>query len=70
MGATGRAGLTDAQEHGLSALLGELLAAYLESTNPANDARYMRHGFEPYASVELDGGQLVTTMWRPGRPAR
>jgi GNAT superfamily N-acetyltransferase len=45
-------------------------AAYLESTNPANDARYMRRGFEPYASVELDGGQVVTTMWRAARRPR
>lgn len=41
--------------------------AYLESTNPANDARYMRYGFEPYGVVELAGGQRVTTMWRPAR---
>jgi GNAT superfamily N-acetyltransferase len=43
-------------------------AAYLESTNPANDARYMRRGFEPYGRIELAGGQIVTSMWRPARP--
>jgi GNAT superfamily N-acetyltransferase len=44
--------------------------AYLESTNPANDARYMRHGFEPYGRVELPDGPMVTTMWRPARRPR
>jgi GNAT superfamily N-acetyltransferase len=41
--------------------------AYLESTNPANDRRYMSRGFEPYGRVELAGGPTVTTMWRPAR---
>ena len=41
--------------------------AYLESTNPANDERYIRRGFEPRARIELAGGQVVTTMWRPAR---
>ena len=41
--------------------------AYLESTNPANDVRYMRLGFEPRAVVEVAGGQRVTTMWREAR---
>jgi len=41
--------------------------AYLESTNPANDRRYMSRGFEPYGRVELAGGPVVTTMWRPAR---
>ena len=43
--------------------------AYLESTNPANDRRYMSRGFEPYGRVELAGGPIVTTMWRPARGA-
>jgi len=42
--------------------------AYLESTNPANDRRYMRRGFEPRERIRLAGGQVVTTMWRPARP--
>jgi GNAT superfamily N-acetyltransferase len=58
------------------ALLGECLSvvdaegspAYLESTNPANDRRYMRHGFEPYGTVELTNGHRVTTMWREAQP--
>ena len=41
--------------------------AYLESTNPANEPRYMSRGFEPYGRVELPGGPTVTTMWRPAR---
>jgi GNAT superfamily N-acetyltransferase len=57
------------------ALLGECLTtidaehmpAYLESTNPANDARYMRHGFEPYGRVQLPNGTPITTMWRAAR---
>lgn len=57
------------------ALLGDCLEtidaghmpAYLESTNPANDARYMRHGFEPYGRVELPNGTPITTMWRAAR---
>jgi GNAT superfamily N-acetyltransferase len=40
-------------------------AAYLESTNPANERRYMSRGFEPFGRVELAGGPAVTTMWRP-----
>jgi len=41
-------------------------AAYLESTNPANLARYASVGFEPRDEVVVPGGgQVVTTMWRP-----
>ena len=40
-------------------------AAYLESTNPANEPRYMSRGFEPFGRVDLAGGPSVTTMWRP-----
>jgi GNAT superfamily N-acetyltransferase len=43
---------------------GEHMPAYLESTNPANDARYRRHGFEPHGSVTLPNGHVITTMWR------
>jgi GNAT superfamily N-acetyltransferase len=63
--------------HGLGmALLAENLkridaegaAAYLESSNPANDQRYQRLGFSLNARFKLpDGGPNVTTMWRPGR---
>ena len=37
---------------------------YLESTNPANDARYMRHGYRPVERVTLANGHRITTMWR------
>jgi GNAT superfamily N-acetyltransferase len=43
--------------------------AYLESTNPANDARYQRHGFEPLGSFTVPTGAVVTTMWRQPRGA-
>ena len=54
------------------ALLAETLAlidavgtpTYLESTNPANDARYMRHGYRPVERVTLANGHRITTMWR------
>lgn len=39
-------------------------AAYLESTNPANDARYMRQGYRPVEQVTLANGHRITTMWR------
>ncbi|MYS85625.1 GNAT family N-acetyltransferase [Embleya scabrispora] len=41
--------------------------AYLESSNPANHARYARAGFAPLGTVTLDTGHIVTTMWRPAR---
>jgi GNAT superfamily N-acetyltransferase len=45
------------------------MAAYLESSNPANDARYMRVGFKPIVRFELPAGQRVAGMWRrPGSP--
>ena len=42
--------------------------AYLESSNPANLARYQSVGFERCGSFQLpDDGPEVTTMWRPAR---
>jgi len=44
------------------------MPAYLESTNPANDDRYRRVGFEVVGSFEgLAPGSTITTMWRPAR---
>ncbi len=41
--------------------------AYLESTNPANLARYASVGFQPLGEFTLPAGPSVTTMWRrPG----
>ena len=44
------------------------MPAYLESTNPSNDARYGRVGFRPYGRIDLDGGPSATTMWRDPAP--
>jgi GNAT superfamily N-acetyltransferase len=58
------------------ALLAETLAlidaegmpAYLESSNPANDARYERVGFRKVGAFTTpDGARTVTTMWREPR---
>lgn len=44
------------------------LPAYLESTNPANNDRYGRVGFEVVGSFEgYVPGSTITTMWRPAR---
>jgi GNAT superfamily N-acetyltransferase len=48
------------------------IPAYLESSNPANDERYRRQGFEVVGGFEMpdgpDGaGPHVTTMWRTPR---
>lgn len=40
---------------------------YLESSNPANDARYASVGFAPHGRVTTASGHVVTTMWRPAR---
>jgi GNAT superfamily N-acetyltransferase len=46
----------------------EHMPAYLESTNPANDARYKGVGFEQLGEFSFPGGgPIVTTMWRPAR---
>jgi ribosomal protein S18 acetylase RimI-like enzyme len=46
----------------------EGMPAYLESSNPANDARYERLGFKPRSGFETpDGKHAVTTMWREAR---
>ncbi|MFZ0324555.1 MAG: GNAT family N-acetyltransferase [Actinomycetes bacterium] len=42
-------------------------AAYLESSNPANDARYAALGFSPRGTFAGVDGGTVTTMWRPSR---
>jgi ribosomal protein S18 acetylase RimI-like enzyme len=42
----------------------EHLPRYLESTNPANLARYEALGFRPVEEFAPPGGPTVTTMWR------
>ncbi|BAJ26309.1 MULTISPECIES: GNAT family N-acetyltransferase [Kitasatospora] len=41
--------------------------AYLESSNPANLARYRSLGFVPRTEITTATGHVVTTMWRPAR---
>lgn len=54
--------------HDLALIDAEHMPAYLESTNPANDARYRGVGFEARGQFSFRGdGPVVTTMWRPAR---
>ncbi len=39
-------------------------AAYLESTNPVNIARYQRAGFDVMDAFDVPGGPRVDQMWR------
>ncbi|MFD8810600.1 GNAT family N-acetyltransferase [Streptomyces sp. NPDC059627] len=41
--------------------------AYLESSNPANIARYQSVGFTARDEITIATGHIVTTMWRPAR---
>lgn len=44
--------------------------AFLESSNPGNNPRYERQGFQPVGSFERpDGATTVTTMWREPQQA-
>jgi GNAT superfamily N-acetyltransferase len=64
----------DHRGHGLGmSLLAENLAridqermpAYLESSNPANNHRYQRHGFEAIDAFHPPGSEIpVTRLWR------
>lgn len=46
----------------------EHLPAYLESSNPANNHRYERLGFQAVGELSFPGGgPIVTTMWRTAR---
>ena len=56
----------------LAAIDAEGRAAYLESSNPANDRRYEGVGFRRAGEFSTpDGAHHVTTMWRPAaRPSR
>ena len=46
----------------------ERMPAYLESSNPANNHRYQRHGFEKIGEFFPPGSTTpVTTMWRDAR---
>src|SRR4029077_7004434 len=51
--------------HTLAFIYVEHMPAYLESTNPANNDRYARVGFEPIGEFSYPGGtSIVTTMLR------
>jgi GNAT superfamily N-acetyltransferase len=51
----------------LRAIDADGLAAYLESTNPVNLARYTAAGFKLLGSFEVPDGPRVDTMWREPR---
>ena len=52
----------------LAAIDAQHMPAYLESSNPANDARYERVGFSRIGWFETpDGRRRVSTMWREAR---
>lgn len=54
--------------HDLAAIDEAHMPAYLESSNPVNDERYMTVGFEPLGTIVAPGGRVVvTTMWRSAR---
>jgi ribosomal protein S18 acetylase RimI-like enzyme len=54
--------------HNLAIIDAEHRPAYLESSNPNNNNRYRRLGFEPHGEFSYPGGgPVVTTMWRPAR---
>lgn len=38
--------------------------SYLESSNPANDRRYMALGYEKYGTIALPSGLTLNTFWR------
>jgi len=54
--------------HNLEMIDADHAAAYLESSNPANNRRYAGVGFAPIGEFSYpQGGPLITTMWRPAR---
>jgi GNAT superfamily N-acetyltransferase len=54
--------------HDLALIDEEHCAAYLESSNPANNRRYASAGFESVGDFSYPGdGPAVTTMWRSAR---
>ncbi len=53
--------------HTLSVIDGTGMPCYLESSNPANNARYQSAGFQIRGQFTVFRDQLpITTMWRPG----
>jgi GNAT superfamily N-acetyltransferase len=55
-------------EHDLALIDAEGFPAYLESSNPADNARHTGVGFQAAGEFAYPGGgPVVTTMWRPAR---
>lgn len=54
--------------HSLTFIDAVSMPAYLESTNPRNNARYQSVGFVPLGEFAPPGGPVVTTMWREPEP--
>jgi ribosomal protein S18 acetylase RimI-like enzyme len=55
-------------DHDLGQIDAEGMPAYLESSNPANNARYESVGFETIGEFSAPhDGPVVTMMWRPAR---
>lgn len=55
-------------EENLARIDAEHMPAYLESSNPNNNARYQSVGFVPVTEFQApDHGPFVTGMWRSGR---
>jgi GNAT superfamily N-acetyltransferase len=53
-------------EHNLAIIDGARMPAYLESSNPRNEGRYGRLGFEVIGEFRAaDDGPPLTRMWRP-----
>ncbi len=51
-------------EHGVAVCDRHQVAAYLESTNPANVPLYERFGFEVIGQIQVDGSPILTRMLR------
>lgn len=54
-------------EEDIARIDAQRMPAYLESTNPANLARYETLGFRQRSTFAPAGGPLITTMWREAR---
>ena len=56
-------------EHNLALIDALHMPAYLESSNPRNEPRYERLGWEVSGQfLAADDGPPLTQMWRPARP--
>jgi GNAT superfamily N-acetyltransferase len=56
-------------EHNLALVDATHMPAYLESSNPRNEPRYGRLGWQAIGKFDAgDDGPPITQMWRPARP--